>query len=160
MNPAMEGLSSLAYGFGSAFVPVLNAEAYVGVFATVAPATAVLVVLAVSIGQTAGKFVMFEGVRRGQVLVRSRRRAKPPREGAVATHVRAWSARLMRLLDDPRGGAATVLVSASAGVPPLAAVSIAAGASSQPRSLFAVCCLAGRTARFAAVAIPLAYTLG
>lgn len=159
MNSAVEGLSSLLYGFGSALVPVLNAEAYVGVYAAVAPLSLLVVVVAVGVGQTLGKLVLFEGTRRGQDIVRKRTRSRPRRDGAVATRVRAWSGRLMRLLDDPRGGAVTVLASATAGVPPLAAVSVAAGASAQRRSVFVWCCLLGRIVRFAVLAVPLAYAM-
>lgn len=159
MNAPLDALASLAYGFASAFVPVFNAEAFVGVHAAVAPVTAVLMVLTVSLGQTAGKLVLFEGARRGQSVVRGRAASREPRGGPVATKVRTWGVRLMRLLDEPRRGAATVLVSASTGVPPLAAVSIAAGTSAQRRGLFVTCCLIGRTARFAAVAAPFAYAL-
>ena len=160
MNTVMETLASLGYGLASAFVPVLNAEAYVGVYATLAPLSLVVVVLAVGLGQTVGKVVLFEGARRGQGLVRERAARRPPRTGAIATRLRIWGSMLMRLLDDRRGGAATVLVSASVGVPPLAAVSLAAGASSQGRLVFAACCLAGRIVRFGVLAVPLAYAAG
>lgn len=157
MSDPLAVLASLAYGFGSAFVPILNAEAYVAVYAVAGPLLLVLVVLGVSIGQTVGKYVMFEATRRGQHLMRKRESKREPRNGPIATRVRQWNAQMIRLLDSPRGGAATVLVSASVGLPPLAVVSIVAGASSQRRATFAVCCLVGRLARFAVLAAPIAY---
>lgn len=157
MSDLLSVLSSLAYGFGSAFVPVLNAEAYVAVYAVAAPLLLVLVVLGVSVGQTVGKVVMFEGARRGTRIVRRKTARREPRDGALARRLRRWNERMIRLLDSPRGGAATVLVSATAGLPPLALVSIVAGASSQRRTTFAVCCLVGRAARFAVLAAPIAY---
>ena len=53
-----------------------------------------------------------------------------------------------------------VLASACVGLPPLAAVSLAAGASGQRRRDFGVACLCGRTARFALLALPAAWALG
>lgn len=159
MNELIAVASSLAYGFGSAFVPVLNAEAYVGVAAAGFPVLLTLVVVAVSVGQTVGKMLLFEGARRGRRLVARRERVREPRTGPIATRLRRWNARLLRLLEDRRHGAATVLTSASVGLPPLAAVSVIAGTSSQRRSVFVLCCLAGRTVRFAVLAAPIGYAM-
>jgi membrane protein YqaA with SNARE-associated domain len=52
-----------------------------------------------------------------------------------------------------------VLASAAVGVPPLAAVSLAAGASGQRRWEFGACCLVGRVARFALLVLPAAWAL-
>ena len=48
-----------------------------------------------------------------------------------------------------------VLAAASVGVPPLAVVSVAAGAAGQRRRVFAPLCLLGRTVRFTVVVLPL-----
>lgn len=56
-----------------------------------------------------------------------------------------------------RAGPVVVLASAGLGLPPLAVVSMAAGAAGQRRLVFGVACLAGRTARFAALAAPLVW---
>lgn len=157
MSGPLSVVASLGYGFASAFVPVLNAEAYIGVHAVAAPLVLVLVVVAVGIGQTAGKVVMFEGARSGRRMMHSRSARRERRDGPVAFRLRRWNARMLRLLERPRAGAVTVLSSASLGVPPLAAVSIVAGTSSQRRATFVLCCLAGRIARFAVLAAPLAY---
>lgn len=155
MDSVLAGVASLGYGFASAFIPVLNAEAYVGVYAVAAPVVAVLVVLAISVGQTIGKVVIFEAARGGKRRLSTRERE--PRQGSVAARIRRWNERLIRLLESPRGGAATVLISASVGLPPLAAVSVVAGASAHRRITFIVCCLVGRLARFAVVAAPVVY---
>ena len=47
-----------------------------------------------------------------------------------------------------------VLASASVGLPPLAVVSLAAGAAGQRRWEFAGACLVGRVIRFAALVLP------
>lgn len=160
MNDLLSALTSGAYGFGSAFIPVLNAEAYVGAYVVAAPLLLVILALAVGVGQTVGKYVMFEGARRGGSWARNRRADRERCSGPVRTRIRHWNDRMLRLLESPRGGAATVFVSASAGLPPLAAVSIIAGTSSQRRVTFVACCLIGRVVRFAVVAAPLAYAAG
>jgi membrane protein YqaA with SNARE-associated domain len=52
-----------------------------------------------------------------------------------------------------------VVTSAALGLPPLAAVSLAAGASAQRRWEFGVLCLVGRTARFALLVLPAVWAL-
>ena len=53
-----------------------------------------------------------------------------------------------------------VLGSATLGLPPLAVVSLAAGATGQlHRSTFGVLCLVGRTARFAVLVLPIAWAV-
>ncbi len=86
-------------GLGSALVPFLNAEAYAVVAAGTAPALGVA--LALAVGQTAGKLVLFESARRGSerwaVREESSRRAR-------------WTARVgrgsRRPADGPTGRAA------------------------------------------------------
>ncbi len=140
---ALAVLAAGAMGVGSALVPFVNAEAYAVVTAGAAPA--VLVVLALATGQTVGKVVLFESARRGA----ARWTPKDPsaRRGR-------WLARVTPWLKSPRTGPPLVLVSSTLGLPPLAVVSVAAGASGQRRLLFAALVLAGRLARFAAIVIP------
>lgn len=157
MNELLSVLTAVSYGFGSAFVPVINAEAYVGVAALSGPLLLAAAVLAVGAGQTAGKVVLFEGARRGRRKLRQTADHPRRRSGPVASFLRQWNSRLLQLLENPHRGAATVLTSASVGVPPLAAVSIVAGASTLRRSTFVACCLIGRLLRFAVLALPLAY---
>lgn len=140
---ALAVLAAGAMGVGSALVPFVNAEAYAVVTAGAAPA--VLVVLALAAGQTVGKVVLFESARRGA----ARWTPKDPssRRGRWLERVTPW-------LRSPRTGPPLVLVSSTLGMPPLAVVSVAAGASGQRRLLFASLVLVGRLARFAAIVIP------
>jgi len=59
-------------------------------------------------------------------------------------------------LHDRRSSAGIVLLSGSVGLPPLALVAVAAGATKMRLRDFLLCCLAGRTVRFGLVLIPLA----
>lgn len=153
MSDLAAASGGLFFGFGSAIVPVLNAEGY----AVIASArggviTAVLIALALGVGQTAGKLLLFETSRRGSARLSAlmrRDRHKPGR----------WSARVRRLLGDRRTGVPLVLLSSSVGVPPLAVVALAAGASPQRRIEFGAACLVGRMGRFSALAVPVAMTL-
>jgi membrane protein YqaA with SNARE-associated domain len=146
-----------ATGLASALLPVVNAEAYALLTAArpgSAPAWSVVVALAV--GQTAGKLVLFESARRGATawLRRLHGRSDKPSQASHVSHVSRWNGRMTTCLCSRRGGPAVVLASATFGLPPLAAVSLAAGAAGQRRTVFALTCLVGRTARFAALAAP------
>ena len=144
-----------AFGLVSALLPVVNAEAYVLVTAAhPGPAAAWAVVVAVAVGQTAGKLVLFESARRGATtwLDRLPGWGKPRNRPSRTSR---WSGRVSSCLRSRRAGAAVVLTSAAVGLPPLAVVSLVAGAAGQRRVVFAVTCLVGRTARFAALAAPL-----
>jgi membrane protein YqaA with SNARE-associated domain len=134
-------LGALGAGVVSALVPLVNAEAYGIVAATRSHAwLPVAVVLALAVGQTAGKLVLFESARCG------------------ATR---YAAKLSKLTERRWAGLVTgppvVLASAALGLPPLAVVSLTAGASGQSRWLFAALCLLGRTARFSVLVLPLAW---
>jgi membrane protein YqaA with SNARE-associated domain len=142
-------LGSLAYGAASALVPLLNAEAFAVISgARTAPLTAVALVLALALGQTAGKLAMFEAARRGSARFVRRFAARG------GSRTARWAARIDIALATRRTGLPLVLTASSLGVPPLAAVSIAAGASSQRRWEFAAACLTGRIARFAVLVLP------
>lgn len=147
----MTGLALLlgvGTGLASALVPLVNAEAYAVAAAGRVPQVLLpLLVLALAAGQTAGKLVLFESARRG--VGRLARRHRSPR----------WTARVTDRLRSDRTGAPLVLAAAAVGLPPLAVVSLAAGAAGQRRWLFGVLCLVGRTARFAAIALPAARLL-
>jgi membrane protein YqaA with SNARE-associated domain len=151
MSDLLALLASAAVGLGSALLPVLNAEVYaVGTASGIHPALALAVIVALACGQTVGKLALFEAARRGSGRLR-RHRTKPPGR---------WSERITRSLTSRRTGVPLVLASALLGLPPLAAVSLAAGVSGQRRWEFGVLCLAGRTARFAVLALPVAWALG
>lgn len=133
-------LSTLGVGAASALVPLVNAEAYALVAATRSHAwLAILVVLALAVGQTAGKLVLFESARRGA-----------SRWASTLSGSR-WAGRV--------AGPPVVLASAVVGLPPLAVTSLASGAAGQCRWLFAALVLVGRTARFAVLVLPVAWAL-
>jgi membrane protein YqaA with SNARE-associated domain len=139
----LQALGAGAMGFGSALVPLLNAEAY----AVVAGATStwgLVVVVALAVGQTAGKLVLFESARRG-----AERWSGPTKSSRGAR----WLTRISPWLRSGRTGPPLVLASAALGLPPLAVVALAAGASGQRRSLFAGLVLVGRTLRFGVMVI-------
>lgn len=154
MSGLVESLLASLVGAVSALVPLVNAEVYAIASAERAgPAEALLVVVALACGQTAGKLVLFEGARRGSSRFTRRHALRSAR-------ARRWADRATRVLRSRRTGHPLVLASAAIGLPPLAAVSLAAGAAGQSRWEFAVVCLVGRTARFAALVLSAAWALG
>jgi membrane protein YqaA with SNARE-associated domain len=145
--------AAFAFGIGSALLPViLNAEVYVvGMGAFMPGSLLAFAILCLGIGTVVGKAIVFELVRRGSSRVRKTVERKPPRNRFTAA-MRRVGDRLLMLLDRPYLGAATVLASSLTGVPPLAVVTILAGASRQPRSLFLLMVFIGRTSQFLALA--------
>jgi membrane protein YqaA with SNARE-associated domain len=145
--------AAFAFGIGSGILPVfLNAEVYVvGMGAFVPKSLLVVTILSLGVGTVIGKAIVFELVRRGSSRVRQTVERKPPRNAFTAT-MRSVGDRLLKLLDRPYLGAATVLASSSLAVPPLAVVTILAGASRQPRWLFLLMVFVGRTSQFLAIA--------
>ena len=143
-------LFSGGYGLVSALLPFVNAEVYaVAVGAKVGPIAAVSCALALALGQTAGKWVWYASGRKGMEHRRKRR-------GADEATERSKLASLAARLETRGSSAAVVLVSGSVGLPPLALVAVAAGATRMRLMDFLVCCLAGRVVRFSVVLVPLA----
>ncbi len=138
-------VAALGYGLVSAFVPLLNAEAYAVAAGRTHPIHVVAAVVALAAGQTVGKLVLFEAARRGSARFAGNRTGEDR------------SARIRARMTGRRSVATVVLAAATLGLPPLAAVSLAAGACGQRRTDFAVLCLVGRTARFAVIALPVAW---
>ena len=154
MNWLSESGLAAAVGAASALLPVVNAEAYALLAAVrTRGAEAIAVVLALAAGQTTGKLVLFEAARRGSGRLHARlcRRG----EGRAVR----WRDRVCGLMTRRRTGLPTVLASAAVGLPPLALVSLVAGASEQRRWEFGTVCLLGRSARFAALTLPTVYAL-
>jgi membrane protein YqaA with SNARE-associated domain len=166
--------AALGVGALSAWVPLVNAEAYVlALAATTSPVHGWSSVAGIAIGQTAGKQLMFAAARggsrsgwlnsarwRGRFARPGRRRpaeapVRTPREpGPFRRRMADWGERGLQLLDRPWPASGVVLAAASVGIPPLAVVSVAAGLRGTSGLLVAVCTLAGRAARFAAMAAP------
>lgn len=145
--------TAFAFGVGSGILPVvLNAEVYVvGMGALVPHPFLIFVVLSLGLGTVVGKALVFEAVRRGSTKVKSSVERKPPRN-RVTRVIRRGGDRMLTLLSHPYLGAATVLASSLTGVPPLAVVTVLAGASRQPLWLFLLMVGLGRTAQFLALA--------
>ena len=142
----------LACGVGvvSALFPVVNAEAILVASSTLqAPLGVVLVVVAMSLGQTGGKLLIFTGSRRGVTRWRASRTGSRSR---TPTWVRRANAKLLHWLSHPVGGPAAVAVSATIGLPPLAVVSASAGVSSLRSLAFCLACFTGRLVRFTTLA--------
>ena len=154
MNWLAETGLAAAIGVVSALLPIVNAEAY-GLLAAARThgVVAVAVVLALAVGQTIGKLVLFQTARQGSGRLHARlcRRG----EGRAAR----WHDRVCGLMTRRRTGLPTVLASAAVGLPPLALVSLVAGASTQRRWEFGTVCLVGRSVRFAALTLPAVYAL-
>ena len=149
-------LAGLGLGAASAIVPLINAElAAAGTAAAVDLPAAIFMALALAVGQTAGKLVIFAAARRGRIQHRSGRADSTPPPGD-----RVWWRRQrdrgLGLLDSRWRAGGVVLLSAGVGLPPLALVSAACGVAKTRPSDFALCCLVGRAARFLALVVPVA----
>ena len=184
MSTAVEaagaGLLLLVAGAGAAsgLVPVINAEALLTAATATSPELWLGITASLTVGQCAAKVLIYltarDGPRRlqsdgrvGRLLarVRGRASARPRtnrrRAGRASTFV-AWlrPQRLTTLLAEPLPGTAVVLLSATVGLPPLAAVSVLAGTARLRLPLFVAACLTGRLARFAVIAWPVAHLVG
>jgi membrane protein YqaA with SNARE-associated domain len=154
VNWLAESALAVAVGITSALLPLINAEAYALLAAARTDAAgAVAVVFALAAGQTVGKLVLFQAARAGSGRLHARLSRRG--EGRAAR----WHDRVGGLMTRRRTGLPTVLASATLGLPPLALVSLVAGASAQKRWEFGAVCLAGRLARFAALTLPAVYAL-
>ena len=145
--------AAFAFGIGSALLPIfLNAEAYViAMGALVSTRFSLLLgILFLVAGTILGKAVVFELARKGSNRIRSVDRKRSPNEFLIK--VRRFSDWLLSLLDQPYAGALTALMSSLFGVPPLAIVTIMAGASKQKRWIFLLMVFIGRLLQFLVLA--------
>jgi membrane protein YqaA with SNARE-associated domain len=161
--------AAIAVGLGAALLPVfVNAEVYVvtmGATVNSRPFLALLILIHV-VATTIGKAFVFQLARSGTNKIRMVS-PKPPRNRIAATSRRVvhrlarttffqavkkindW---LLTLLDRPYSGGLTAFMSSLIGVPPLAIVTILAGASKQPLWLFLTMVFSGRLIQFLAIA--------
>lgn len=145
--------AAFAFGIGSALLPVfLNAEAYVIAMGALVSSRVSLFfgILALVAGTVVGKAFVFELARRGTSKIRSVDRE--PSRNEFFAKIRQFSDWLLSLLDRPYAGALTALVSSLFGIPPLAVVTVMAGASKQPRWIFLLMVFIGRMTQFLAIA--------
>lgn len=139
-------LSLFAASVLSGLVPVVNAEALALGSALLAPAELGLVIaIVVTVGQVAGKLVLYRG---GRGL-----------GGSTTLRRSRWATEMMaRLASRPRLFRWTLFASASTGLPPLYGMSVAAGTLRLPIREFLALCLVGRFLRFyVLVLIPRAF---
>lgn len=145
----------LGVALASAFVPLVNIEAYIGGYAVVAAGdagaavgwgTRAVVAVVAAVGQMLGKTV-FYCAGRGAFRVRRRRRRRPV-SGKTAQRLARWRDAVERR---PWAGPPLLLLSAFAGIPPYAIVSALAGTVRVNVVVFEATGLLGRSARFFAV---------
>ena len=148
-------LTSVAFGVVSAIVPVVNAEIYVLASQVTLEVGVVPIAVGVGIGQTIGKCLLFYGVRRGRQFrfVREHReRVRDRPRGRVRQALHDAVQFLLRLVGTKRWGLPITFVAAVAGIPPLYAVALLAGATTTKLRHFAPVVLVGRVTRFLLVA--------
>ena len=162
----------ITMGLLSGLVPLINAEALLVAGVLQAQGRWPAVVLAIAVGQSGAKVLIYLAARDGRKLLPTRwatprtRRAPVARPGPLTRlrgATRRWAPhadRVAQLVRRPIAGSALILASAVGGIPPLAATSVIAGASRMRLSLFGTTCLTGRLVRFTIIAIPVASYLG
>lgn len=160
---------AFAVGIGAALLPMfVNAELYVvatGATVSSRPFLAFLILVHV-FATTIGKGFVFQLARRGTNKIRMVKPEKPRNAFSASTRdvgrrlgqtkffrvikqINDW---LLTLLDRPYSGGLTVFMSSLVMVPPLAIVTILAGASKQPQWLFLTMVFCGRLIQFLAIA--------
>jgi membrane protein YqaA with SNARE-associated domain len=152
MSEALAVLSLLA-GLVSALLPFVNAEALAVGASKTSREHLPLVVVALAAGQTIGKLVLFEIASRAAQRLAARTHRRPIRLRTISRiatrHVAGLQAASSRL--------PVVAISALTGLPPLAAVAVAAGTTQINRTGFVAACFVGRTLRFALIAYGLTF---
>lgn len=144
---------SLLGGLASALLPFVNAEALAAGASRANRDLLPVVVVALAAGQTIGKLTLFELAGRGASRLARRSHS---RHVSVRPLARIASRHLVGL-QTASSRLPVVAVSAVTGLPPLAAVAVAAGTTHTSRSGFAAACFVGRTLRFALIAYGLSF---
>lgn len=139
-------LTTLGVCFVSAFIPLINAEAYLAAITAADQQVSVWsLALAAAIGQMLGKIVWYEAGRHSLRWKWIRKRLETPKWRVRYTK---WEG---RVTGRPIVSALVLLASAFIGVPPFAVLSVLAGQLRMPFGLFVVAGLIGRLGRFALV---------
>ena len=132
-------LLTLGGCLAGSLIPVLNSEVFVlGLAAVAPPGLATAIVLCAASGQMAGKIVWYLG---GRGSIRITKAKDDPRVAST----------LARLETHRRSGSWLLLASASTGLPPLLALSVACGIADFGLRRFVALGLVGRVLRFGAV---------
>lgn len=144
-------LAAAAVGLLSAFLPFVPAEPYLIAAVATTGAPPLAVGLAVAVGQTVGKILIFLGARGAfrSPWLRRRLAKKPKKPTGRWT---AAGARLVALMDRPTQTVGVLFASAVTGFPPLLAVSVYLGRTPMRPVVFGATCLVGRAVRFVAIA--------
>ncbi|GAB7046868.1 hypothetical protein [Catenuloplanes indicus] len=151
-------LAALVVGAVSAILPITPVEPYlIGVVAAT-DEPPIPLGIAAGIGQTAGKLLLFGTVRgavrseRLRALIARKVPARPA--GTGRTRVLLERTRVvMQTLDRPRQAVPILFASAFLGFPPLLLVTVYAARGPMSVTMFTAVCLAGRCARFVAIAL-------
>ena len=135
--------TTFGVSIASAFFPVVNIEAYLGVVASqVGTERAFTLALIAGAGQSLGKIVWYEAGRRGaDSRWLSQRLSKP----SVRARYDLW---LGRTQGRPWTAAGILLAGSVVGLPPLLVAAPLAGALHMRRVVFLGCIWAGRTIQF------------
>ena len=135
-------ITSLALAFVSAIIPWVNAEALVLALPAVAHSRAELagLVLLVTVGQMAGKCVVYCAGRRGARIGSQK----------MAERLARWQERAAK---SPRRAIALVAISSVIGIPPFYLMSAVAGAVGMNLGWFLAAGTCGRLVRFTAIAL-------
>lgn len=139
-------LTTLLVGFGSALLPFINIEAYLGAVGVAKVGGGIaLVSLAAAVGQTSGKVVLYYAADWAMGLPWMRKKMSGPKWQAAYER---WKTRI-----EERPGQTVLLLLASSGlgVPPLLVIAVLAGHLKVNIWVFVSTCLVGRWARFAVV---------
>lgn len=152
MSWMVAGLSLLA-GLASALFPLVNAEALAAGASRANKDLLPIVVVALAAGQTIGKLTLFELAGRGAARLTRLSHERPARVRPILS----LASRQATALQSASSRLPVVAVSAFTGLPPLAAVAVAAGTTTTTRSGFAAACFTGRTLRFGLIAYGLSF---
>lgn len=165
-------LGLVAGGAASGLLPVINAEALLTATALARPELWLPASVSITVGQSAAKVLIYLTARQGPERVRRNAMANRlvARAGGLSRRPRRVVAassgpaqrrceRLLGLLGSPLPGSAVVALSATVGLPPLALVSVLAGAARLRLPLFVAACLGGRLVRFVVIAWLVAHTV-
>jgi membrane protein YqaA with SNARE-associated domain len=135
-------VTTLALSFVSAIVPWVNAEAIVIALPAIAhsPAQLAGLVVVVTVGQMAGKCVVYFAGRRGVRIGKAR----------MAERLARWQA---RAASSPSSAIALVAFSSVVGIPPFYVMSAIAGAVVMNLGWFLAAGTAGRLLRFSILAL-------
>ena len=141
-------LTTFVVAVGSALLPFINIEVYLGGVAG-APGVAdvqgfggVVIAVVASAGQTVGKIVWYEIARRGIDTEWAQKKLDAPK---LRANFEKWTARIQ---GRPWYAGGIIFLAASAGIPPLLVMAVVAGALKMPLWVFVPTVLVGRAVRF------------